>query len=379
MKRICLWGTSLGKVADEAQFLALLQMIEKVAPGAEITILARPNPQSTIVQRHASVCVFRTADVMAVVRTLARSNILVMVGGCFMESPRQALVCAALTIVAKACRTAVIGIGVTAFSFRHTWARQLYRRVFNAMKDITVREASAEDALCDLGIATHAVRIPDPRYVLAPPANRHIRDLLEQYGLSPDRSLICVTLRHLHDGMPDWVKTSHRYSPAAVDNANQAIARALDTLAEKSQLVLLPMHPSQDEDVTAAMAIRAKMHDPKLLNIGLPQLRAPELLALISHCDLVLASRLAAGMFSVSSATPVLAIAYENRLIDLMTELGLEEFVVPWLEVDSECFEALARRAWTDRQRIRDVMTLPGQALVKSAWENADVVARHIA
>jgi polysaccharide pyruvyl transferase WcaK-like protein len=379
MKHVCLWGTSLGKVADEAQFLALLQMLEEVAPGAAVTILARPHPESIIGRTKKTVHVVPTADLFAVARKLARADAIVMVGGCFMESPRQAMACAVLTIIARACRTPIVGIGVTAFPYRHVWARQIYRRVFNAMKAITVREPSAQRALADLDIRTQVVREADPRYVLSPATADGSDGLLERLGLSAKRPIICVTLRHLHDAMPDWVKVSHGYSTAAVDKANGAIGQALDRLSAEAQLVLLPMHPSLEDDMSAAIAIKTRMRDPAALRTDLPQLRAPELLTLISRSDLVVASRLAAGIFSISTATPILAIAYENRLVDLMAELKLDAFVMPWLEVDSGRFEAAAERAWTERQQIRKVMQSSTRPLVQSAWANAEIIARHVA
>lgn len=378
MTHICLWGTSLQKVADEAQFLALLRLVEQAAPGAEVIILARPHPHSTITGEER-VSVIPTADLPAVTKAIAQSKLLIMVGGCFLESQRQTAVCATLMAIAKASRTPVIGVGVTAFPYRQPWARQIYSRMFNAMKAMTVREPSAQKALSDLSIRTNVVQFADPRYVLTPPPDDACKDLLEEHGLSPNRPLIGVTLRYLHDGMPNWVKDSHGYSKEAVDRANRALAYTLDALASVAQLVVLPMHPSREEDMAAAATIKASMRDPTALRSNLPQLRAPALMAVIKHCDLLLASRLAAGMFAVSTATPVFGIAYEKRLIDLMSGLGLTDLVLPWLAVDDERLQNMAERAWRERQRIREVILASGRSLVQSAWANAEVIARHVA
>jgi polysaccharide pyruvyl transferase WcaK-like protein len=179
--------------------------------------------------------------------------------------------------------------------------------------------------------------------------------------------------------MPDWVKTSHGYTPDAVERANDALARALDALAVEAQLVVLPMHASHDEDLTAAQAIRVRMRAPHSLCSSLPPLRTPQLMALVKRCDLVLASRLAAGMISVSTATPVFGIAYEKRLHELMSGLGLGDYVMPWLAADSSDLETIARRAWTERRQIRQVLLDSGQTLVESAWDNAGVIARELA
>lgn len=376
MTRICLWGTSLKKAADEAQFLAVVRLIKHVDANAEITVLARPSARS-IIYDVARVSVIRTADIPAVSAALVRADLMIMVGGCFMESPSQAAICTGIAMLARLCRTPVIGVGVTAFPYRTAWGRQVYRKIFNAMEAITVREPSAQVVISDLEIGTPIVQLADPRLVLAPAADSVATGLLRDHGISSDRPLVCVTLRYLHDGMPAWVKHAHNYSSEAADQANCAIAGALDVLASVAQLVLLPMHPSLGEDLAASKAIQARMHDPTALRVTLPQLRAPELMAVIKRCDLILASRLAAGMFAVATATPFFGIAYEERLQSLMSELNLEMFVLPWLDLDSERLQGVAERAWTTRESIRATMISFGEPLIQSAWENAELIARY--
>ncbi|MGB7931650.1 MAG: polysaccharide pyruvyl transferase family protein [Gammaproteobacteria bacterium] len=367
------------KVADEAQFLALLRLVGKAAPDATVTIFARPHPGAGITPDDETVSVIPTASLAAVARALACADLFILVGGCFMESPRQAAACSILMLLARACRTPVIAIGVTAFPYRRLWARWIYSRVFNATTEITVREAAAQQALTELPLRTRVTRLADPRYVLTPGTDDDSDDLLEELGLSLRQPLVGVTLRYMHYGMPDWVKASHGYSPDAVEWANDALACALDALAAEAQLVVLPMHASHDEDLAAAQAIRARMRTPHSLCSSLPRLRTPQLMALVNRCDLVLASRLAAGMISVSTATPVFGIAYEKRLLELMSGLGLGAYVMPWLAADSSHLEAIARRAWIERRQIRQAMLDSGRMLVESAWANAEIIARQLA
>jgi polysaccharide pyruvyl transferase WcaK-like protein len=378
MTHICLWGTTMGKVADEAQFLAILRLIEQVAPEATVTILARPAPQTAGTEASRPARIIPTYRLDLVVPTIARADLLIMVGGCFMEVPRQGAVCAGLESVAKVCRTPVVGVGVTAFPYHRPWAQKLYRRVFNGMEVISVREPSAGKALADLSIRTEISQRADPRFVLGTATTLSASTLLERFGLLSDRPVVGVTLRYLHDLMPDWVKRAHDYTPAAADRVNTAIANALDALAQVAQLVLLPMHTSLDEDRTAAALITSQMRAPQALKVDLPQLRLPELLALISHCDLIMANRLAAGMFAVSTATPAISVAYEHRLIDLMTTLGLEEYVLPWRSADEEKLPAIATRAWTQRLAIRDRIKAARRPLLESAWSNADMIAPYV-
>jgi polysaccharide pyruvyl transferase WcaK-like protein len=378
MTHICLWGTSLQKVADEAQFLAMLQLIEHAAPGAKVTIFARPREDSLIPRSVRNVSVIPTASLPGVIRNLKKSSLLVMVGGCFMENVRQAAVCALLVALARFLRTPVIAIGVTAFPYRRRWGRYVYRRIFNAMGTITVREAAAEAALQALNIKTSMTRFPDPRYILSTDNEADISGILKAANLSKDRPAVGITLRYLHDDMPEWVKVSHDYSPDAVDATNAAIARMLDELAAVAQLFVLPMHPTPGEDSSAATEIRRHMHNPQALHMVSGSIRAPQLAALIKWCDVLIASRLAAGMFAASAGTPFIGIAYEERLAGLMTSLGLREFVFPWRQVDADQLSVTTARVWKERVQLRETIRAAAKPLVAAAWANAQPVSRFI-
>lgn len=378
MKHICLWGTSLQKVADEAQFLAVLRLIGRAAPGAKVTIFARPRADSLIPRSVRNTRVMPTASLPGVIRSLKKSGLFIMVGGCFMENVRQAAACALLVVFARLLRTPVIAIGVTAFPYRHRWARFVYRHIFNAMGAITVREAAAEDALKALDIRVPLTRLPDPRYVLSTDNEADISGILKAADLSKDRPAVGITLRYLHDDMPEWVKASHDYSPDAVDATNSAIARMLDELAAVAQLFVLPMHPTPGEDSSAAAEIRKHMHNPQALHVVTGSIRAPQLAALIKWCDVLIASRLAAGMFAVSAGTPFIGIAYEARLAGLMSSMGLREFVFPWRQVDADQLSATAARVWRDRAQLQETIRAASSPLIEAAWTNAHPVSRFI-
>lgn len=378
MTRICLWGTSLQKVADEAQFLAVLRLIERAVPGAKVTIFARPRTDSLIPRSVRNVHVIPTASLPGVIHRLKTSSLFIMVGGCFMENVRQAAVCALLVVLAGLLRTPVIAIGVTAFPYRHRWARYVYRRIFNKMETITVREPAAEAALQALSITTSLTRYPDPRYILSTDNEADITGVLKAANLSKDRPTVGITLRYLHDGMPEWVKISHDYSPDAVETTNAAIARMLDELAAVAQLLVLPMHPTPEEDRSAIAEIRRYMHNPQALHVVAGSIRAPQLAALIKWCDVLIASRLAAGMFAASAGTPFIGIAYETRLAGLMASLGLREYVFQWRQVDADRLSVTAMRVWKDRSQLRETIRAAARPLVESAWANAQPVSRFI-
>jgi polysaccharide pyruvyl transferase WcaK-like protein len=108
---------------------------------------------------------------------------------------------------------------------------------------------------------------PDPRFVLEPVPIAEVQNILIQEGLDVEAPKIGITTRHLHEKVPDWVKRSHNYSEDNVKNANEVIGRTVDYLGRYAQCVLIPMHPSYDEDLKTAEAIKKHMENPSRLKI----------------------------------------------------------------------------------------------------------------
>jgi polysaccharide pyruvyl transferase WcaK-like protein len=201
---------------------------------------------------------------------------------------------------------------------------------------------------------------PDPRLLLAPIAPDELAALLAREGLDRAVPLIGVATRHLHAGLPEWIKRSHGYSDAHAARAYAALARALDALAEFAQPVLIPMHPDPADDRAAADAIRGRMRAPERLVLLARSYRSAELIGIIGACELVIAGRLGAAIFATAGATPVLGLAYEGRVIEHLERSGLGRFAVDWRAVDPDRFAALARELWERRAALR--LELAGRA-----------------
>ena len=60
----------------------------------------------------------------------------------------------------------------------------------------------------------------------------------------------------------------------------------------------------------------------------------------------MLAARLSVAIFATITGTPMIGLAYEGRLQELMISLDLGEFVHNWHTVDPANFGRVAVRAW---------------------------------
>ena len=361
----------MGKVADEAQFLSVHRTIVSLFPDCEVVFLARRGGFQE--SRYPNVKRIAASRVDRWLPALAGADLLILLGGCFMESRRQAANCLVLFLCAKLLRRPVVAYGTTVFPYRTVWGRAIYRFIFNGLDAITAREQVALEVLEQLGVRTPITHFSDPRFILPPADLADVDAYLASQGLDPARPLIGISTRHMHDGMPDWVKRSHGYTSEHAHSSYLALGRTVDRLAEKGQVFVLPMASSPAEEAAVADLLRANMADPGRLKV-LEPCRATELLGLIGACDMIVASRLGAALFATVTATPTLAIAYEARMFDHMQRIGQAESVVDWRKLGEDDLGAVAERVWAGREDIRRDMKTAATPFVDSAWKNGDML-----
>jgi len=374
MKKICIWGTSIKKVADEAQLLAVIKAIKTRIPDAKITIFARHG--ELIKKRYPEIKTIETAQITKVLTSLASCNLFIVVGGPFLESRSQMISCFTLFLITKFSRKPIITYGTTVLEYKTGWGKFFYRNLFNLMDAITVREEVGLKLLRELGVKKDLLLFPDPRYILEPVPPTEVHNILIREGLDVEAPLIGITTRHLHEKMPEWVKRSHSYSEDNVKYANEVIGRTVNYLGQYAQCVLIPMHPSYDDDLKTAEAIKRHMQNPSRLKILSRSYRSLELMGIISACDMLIASRLGSAIFATVTSTPLVSIAYESRMIDHMESIGYAQCVSYWKELNYDDFARIAKDVWLSRDKIRDQMRARVQEFKDRAWQNAQLISK---
>jgi len=373
MPNICLWGTSCKKVGDEAQMLSVCQVLKSTIPNLRLTIFVRHG--EIIQKQHPKVETMPTAHLLKVLRKMMKSDLFIIVGGPFMESLPQMLSCSILVMAAKIFRRPVISFGTTVLPYMTPWGKFFFRQIFNGIHEISVREDASYEILQKLNIKTPIFIYGDPRYVLQPSTRQEVRDILRHEGINLERPIIGITLRHMHAQLPDWVKRSHGYTEDHVETAYDVIGKTLNSLGDDAQVVVLPMHPQYEDDVQAAETIQSRMKNSGNLKILSRSLRAPELMGIIRECGLLIACRLASAIFSTATGTPIVAIAYEPRLVDHMTHIGFGACVMDWRTLNDD-FVEMARDTWLSRDSIARQMDIVASEVNQVAWRYSDFVRR---
>jgi len=374
MKRICVWGTSLKKVADEAQVIAFIRIMKSRVPDVEITLFSQYGELVTelMAKEGFKIKTIRTARIGKVIQALAHSDIFVFEGGPFYEDPSQALRCLILFSIAKSFSLPVIAYGATAFYFKTWWGRFLFRNIFERLDAITVREKIAVDIIKDLGVRNNIALFADPRFILEAPSD--VSDILIKEGINLEEPLIGVTTRFLHQNVPAWVKRSHSFTDERVENANEVIARVVAYLSEFAQVIIIPMHPSYDEDKEMANVIKKYIQDPSRLKMLSRRYSALEMMGIISQCELLLAGRLGSAVFATVTGTPIVAIAHEPRMVDHMERVGLGNYVFDWKDLRYDDTVAKVKEVWLSRDTIKDQMKSKVKEFKEMAWKNAEII-----
>jgi polysaccharide pyruvyl transferase WcaK-like protein len=380
MNRICIWGTSLKKVADEAQVISFIKIINDRIPGLEITLLSRYGNLMTELFRNEEfkINTIKTFNIPKVVLALYKTDIFIFEGGPFYEQLKQALVCWGLLSISKIFRKPVIAYAITAFRFRTRWGRFIYRNIFNRIDAITVREAIGKDILQDLGIKNKVELFADPRFVLLPSKRDFINEILKKENVDITKPYVCITTRFMHDNIPEWVKRSHHYDKKIVKDSNECISKIITYLSELKQVVLLPMHPKYEEDQQMADSLRKNMPDPSRLILLSKRYRALEIIGIINYAEMILASRVGSAVFSTVTKTPIIAISYEPRMLDHMKRCGLENFVFDWRDLSFEKMKETVDKILLEKAKVKRILDENAEAFKEKAKLNSEVIAKFI-
>ena len=120
MKKICIWGTSLTKVADEAQVISVIKIINERLPGSAITLFSKYGilVKELFKNKEYKINTVRTINIPKVISAIYRADIFIFIGGPFYEKLQQALICWGLLSVSRLFHKPVITYAATAFRFR---------------------------------------------------------------------------------------------------------------------------------------------------------------------------------------------------------------------------------------------------------------------
>lgn len=327
---LCLWGTSVKKVGDEAQLASVLSFFKQHRPGVKVTVLSRLSAKVFTLLQQVDVdgdCI-KLDDIFSVYSHLKKSDLLVIIGGPFFESWYQMFSIFILFLLAKLTRTKVITFGTTLFPLHTGTGKIFYRYIYSRLSIISSRDDKANEVLRAIGVNKPLYPLIDPRYILQPADKQHVATILRAEGVDPDKPYVAITTRYLHENMPDWVKSHHEYSAEIAQQSYANLAVVFSELATHYQLVIVPMHPSLEEDFATAELLFSETDSNCYV---LKKRYTPfEVIGIFQGSRFSVQSRLGSTVFSVVAGSPFVAISYEARMTNWMAANGLSEYCIDW-------------------------------------------------
>ena len=255
-------------------------------------------------------------DLSRVVRTIARSEAVIVAGGTIFKTlhpasgrPPLALLrrAAALAAATRALRKPLALVGVGASSLDGRTAHALARAVVHAADLLVLRDEESATELAAIGAPTPIRVGADPAWTILPdpPAatNASSRAATARSSGTAARQPVVVALSHLAGGR----------------DLGERLAAGLAPLVEAGLPVRLdPWQPAPDgalaADVVSRLGGRAE--------IGVPPRDLIEARAAMAGARLVVAQRFHSLVAAASAGAPALAVAHEAKLAGLARRLG---------------------------------------------------------
>jgi len=370
VKRVTVWGTTLKKVADEAQMISHYEIIKTFAPNAQVTMLTYSRP--LVEQSYGGLIVTAIPQLHKSLPRIFKSDLFVIGGGPFFDHLPHLLRVAALLFVLWLARVPVLIYGVTGFPVKSWFGKSVFRWMGNHAKKIVTRDASAYRLLSEIGVKTPLQQGIDLRAILTPAPHLRVQEILRLEGIDPDKPMVGLTIRYIDKNIPDWVKTQVDMHEEGIDRFNDALGRVVAELSKSAQVFIIAMHPDVEEDLAAAKNIRKHMADPSQLKLIGHRYLAVETLGIIGACDLLIAGRVGSAFFATMLGTPLLAISHESRMTDWMEEIGMKEYLFDWHSLDAGAMLQQLAKLTQSREEVLRIFKAKAEASRKQAWRDAE-------
>ena len=235
-----------------------------------------------------------------------------------------------------------VGVGPLFTEDGRTWTRTAFLCACRA----AVRDAESHRLALALGVPPERVELAaDPAFRLLPAEPEQVRRRLAEAGLADlPRPLVGVAPRPWSVGVdPDaWL---------------DAVARALDTFLARhgGSALFLPFQEGSDpsvQDARTAEQIRARMARSAQTAVLTGPLAPAEMAGVIAACDLALAVRLHAVIFAAAAGVPVVGLAYDPKVRNILAELDLPDQALALTPDSLPALPDALTAAWTRRAEL---------------------------
>lgn len=357
---VLIWGGWYGSrnIGDDAILLGLKHLILTVNRGRDLYVRAL----STDADQTSSFGVtgeralvksemFQPWAWWRVLRIFARADRVIVSGGTPIFDSSHAIRTLYFLLPALMGKPiAMVGVGVK--PIRSRYGRMSVRWFAKHAHYISARDRDSARILTELG--ARDVRLTaDSAFFAQPAPEAALRALLSEYGIGEEKSYIVVAPRLL-SAERRRLYLQEEMGQALIEETPARIAEVIDRIARRAdRVVLMAMHfhgPDSDAPIIREILEKTNARNVTWIDREL----APDVaIALFQRAKLVLAVRLHALLLAASMETPVVGIAYEQKVKSLFEVLGLERYCHDLFDLDPEALARSAEEALAERDAIR--------------------------
>lgn len=200
---------------------------------------------------------------------------------------------------------------------------------------VSARDDGSAKILIGLGL-DKTVKTADSAFFAPESSREDLEVVLSRYGIEWDEKILVVAPR-LMSPAKKRLYLDEDMGTKVIEETPKKIASVVDKVSNKfDKVVFMAMHYyGPDSDVELIREIVALTKNKKVIFIE-EELRPEVGIRLFKHAYVVLGMRLHSLLLSASMYTPMVGIAYEQKVKDLFKRLGVEKCVVDLFNFSTE-------------------------------------------
>ena len=231
-----------------------------------------------------------------------------------------------------------------------SWGKRYIPKALNRADYVSVRDSGSLDILKGLGVES-TVKTADSAF-FAPSCERDaLEKVLNRHNIKWDEKLLVVAPR-LMSADKKRLYLDEDMGEDVVSQTPKKMAEAIDAVSSKfDKVVFMAMHyygPDSDYELIKETIGYTKSKNVVFIE---EELRPEVGIGLFQHAHLTFAMRLHALLLSASMYTPMVGIAYEQKVKDLFKRLKIEENVVDLFDFSAEQLIEVLNNAYAKRDQ----------------------------
>lgn len=291
-----------------------------------------------------------------VLQIYSQSDLIISAGGTYLNDNYKPTILGRLfeLYLAKQFNKPVVLCGHSIGPFNHAWYKQAAKYVFNRMDLITLRDNKSASVLNEIGVSNTSVKITADTAFLINHISREEAQILikkEFPGYDSNLHLVSVSVREWSYYLSGAQKQSHKEYIIVM-------SQLCDFLIDNYDITIVFLSTCTNmggygyDDRLTAHEVREQMKNKMKSSIIHSELTPEEIKGIYGLMELHVGTRMHSNIFALSMYTPVVAIAYEFKTIELMKDMQLDEYVVDIDHISLNTMIDKATKAWQTREML---------------------------